>query len=83
MAWLRVRFPRRESRQILRPPEDTSMGAVPLKAAKGARVGKRAMSPVTPTTVAATTGPTPKRWMTLVPDAATTCSSRFLDSVIW
>ena len=34
-----VRFPRRERRQTLRPPEDTSMGAVPLKAAKRSRVG--------------------------------------------
>ncbi len=48
MAWLRMRFPRRESRHTFRPPEDTSMGAVPLKAAKRSRVGKRAMSPVTP-----------------------------------
>ena len=36
------------------------MGAVPLNAAKRSRVGKRAMSPVRPVTVAATTGPTPK-----------------------
>jgi hypothetical protein len=33
--------------------------------------------------VAATTGPTPKMSMTLVPDAATSCSSRFFDSKIW
>ena len=59
------------------------MGAVPLKAAKRSRVGKRAMSPVTPTTVAATTGPTPKMSMVVVPDAATTCSSRFFDSASW
>jgi len=30
MAWLRRRFPRLLSRQILRWPEDTSIGAVPL-----------------------------------------------------
>src|SRR5205085_2047399 len=82
MAWLRVRLPRRESRQTLRPPEETSIGAVPLKAAKRSRVGNQAMSPVTPTTVAATTGPTPKMSMTVVPDAATTCWSRFFDLVI-
>ncbi len=82
-VWLRVRFPRRESRHTLRPPEDTSMGAVPLNAAKQSRVGKRAMSPVMPTTVAATTGPTPKMSMTLVRDAATTWERRFFDSASW
>ena len=30
MAWLMRRFPRRDSRQVLRFPEDTSIGAVPL-----------------------------------------------------
>jgi hypothetical protein len=29
-AWLRRRFPRRDSRQVFRFPEDTSIGAVPL-----------------------------------------------------
>lgn len=48
-----MRFPRRDSRHTLRPPEDTSTGAVPLNAAKRSRVANRAMSPVMPTTVAA------------------------------
>jgi hypothetical protein len=30
MAWLRRRLPRSDSRWIFRPPEDTSIGAVPL-----------------------------------------------------
>jgi hypothetical protein len=34
IAWLSRRLPRRDSRQAFRPPEDTSMGAVPLQAAK-------------------------------------------------
>jgi hypothetical protein len=36
------------------------MGAVPLKAPKRSRLAKRMTSPVMPTIVAATTGPTPK-----------------------
>ncbi len=59
------------------------MGAVPLKAANWSRVGNLAMSPVMPTTVAATMGPTPKMSTTLEPDAVTTCSKRFFDSTIW
>jgi len=35
MAWPCCRFPRLLSRQILRGPQDTSIGAVPLQAAKG------------------------------------------------
>jgi len=34
IAWSSRRLPRRDSRQIFRPPEDTSMGAVPSQAAK-------------------------------------------------
>jgi len=30
MAWLRRRLPRSENRWIFRPPEETSIGAVPL-----------------------------------------------------
>jgi hypothetical protein len=30
MAWLSCRLPRRESRWVIRPPEDTSIGAVPV-----------------------------------------------------
>jgi hypothetical protein len=30
MAWLILRFPRLDSRWILRPPDETSIGAVPL-----------------------------------------------------
>ena len=41
MAWLSRRLPRRDSRQIFRPPEDTSIGAVPFQAAKWSRLGKR------------------------------------------
>ena len=33
MAWFNVRFPRRERRWRILPPEETSMGAVPLHAA--------------------------------------------------
>jgi hypothetical protein len=29
-AWLSCRFPRRERRWVIRPPEDTSMEAVPV-----------------------------------------------------
>jgi len=29
-AWFIRRFPRNDSRQATRPPEDTSVGAVPL-----------------------------------------------------
>lgn len=45
------------------------MGAVPLKAAKWCRLGKRATSPVIPMAVAATTGPTPKILVVEAPDA--------------
>jgi len=34
MAWLMRRFPRSDSRQVVRLPEETSIGAVPLQAAK-------------------------------------------------
>jgi hypothetical protein len=30
MAWLGRRLPRRDSRQVFRRPEETSIGAVPL-----------------------------------------------------
>jgi hypothetical protein len=33
-AWFICRLPRSDSRQATRPPEDTSVGAVPLQAAK-------------------------------------------------
>ena len=32
-AWFSCRFPRRDRRWVIRPPEDTSMGAVPVYAA--------------------------------------------------
>ena len=41
-------------------------GAVPLKAAKRSRLAKRMTSPVMPTIVAATTGPTPKTSVVVV-----------------
>jgi hypothetical protein len=57
--------------KIFRLPEDTSIGAVPLQAAKWSRPGKRETSRTLPITVAATTGPTPNRPARLVPDART------------
>ena len=83
MAWFKCRLPRRESRWTFLPPEDTSIGAVPLKAAKWCRLGKRATSPVIPIAVPATTGPTPKILVVEVPDALTTAASRLRDSLIW
>src|SRR6516165_5683533 len=50
MAWLSRRFPRRDSRQIVRWPEDTSIGAVPLQAAKWSRPGNRDTSRTSPST---------------------------------
>jgi len=40
MAWFSRRFPRSDSRQMMRLPEDTSAGAVPLQAAKQSRAGE-------------------------------------------
>ena len=42
-----------------RPPEDTSMGAVPLYAANWSRLVNRATSPVNPISEQARTGPIP------------------------
>jgi hypothetical protein len=60
MAWLMRRLPRSESRRILRFPEDTPAGAVPLQEAKWSRPGKRDTSAMSPVMVLAMTGPTPK-----------------------
>jgi hypothetical protein len=83
MAWLSRRLPRRESRQIFRRPEDTSIGVVPLQAAKWSRLAKRDTSRTSPVTVAATTGPTPKTSVRVVPEAATAVVSFFFASPIW
>src|SRR5215470_8832451 len=40
MAWPGRRLPRSESRWIFRPPEETSIGAVPLQAANRSRVAE-------------------------------------------
>jgi hypothetical protein len=56
-AWQCRQFPRRDSRQTFRSPEDTSIGAVPLQAAKWSRPGKRDTSRTSPMTAAAMTGP--------------------------
>ena len=61
MAWQSRRFPRRDSRQAFRCPEDTSIGAVPLQAAKWSRFLKREASRTSPMMVAAMTGPTPEQ----------------------
>src|SRR6185437_14352691 len=57
MAWLTRRFPRRDSRWTLRPPEATSTGAVPLQAAKRSLFLKREASRTSPMMTAAVTGP--------------------------
>jgi hypothetical protein len=44
MAWLSWRLPRRDSRWIVYGPDDASIGAVPVKAAKRAAVGNRVTS---------------------------------------
>ncbi len=51
------RFPRSDSRQVLRFPEDTSTGAVPLQEAKWSLVGNRVTSVTSPITVPVLTGP--------------------------
>src|SRR5215831_9273702 len=76
-AWLTRRLPRSDSRQIVRPPEETSTGAVPVQAAKRSLVANRATPATSPITVAAITGPTPKISVRLVPDALTTTASFF------
>src|SRR5215467_14580049 len=83
MAWLRRRLPRRDSRWIFRPPEATSMGAVPLSAAKWSRPGKRDTWRTSPMTAAAMTGPTPNSLVRLVPAARTAVAAFFLVSRIW
>jgi hypothetical protein len=55
-------------------PEDTSIGAVPLQAAKRSRFLKREASRTSPMTVAAITGPTPNRLVRPVPLALTAAS---------
>jgi hypothetical protein len=59
----------------LRGPEDTSIGAVPLQAAKWSRPGKRDTSRTSPMTAAAMTGPTPNSPVRLVPVAWTAAAS--------
>ncbi len=59
------------------------MGAVPLQVAKWSRLAKRDTSRTPPITLAATTGPTPKTSVRVVPDAATATVSFFLASRIW
>src|SRR5262249_3024736 len=64
--------------QTLRPPEDTSTGAVPLYAAKWSRLGNRNTWRTSPITVPAMTGPTPKIPVRLVPEARTAAASFLL-----
>jgi hypothetical protein len=59
----------------LRGPEDTSIGAVPLQAAKWSRPPKRDTSRTSPMTAAAMTGPTPNSPVRLVPAAWTATAS--------
>jgi hypothetical protein len=82
-AWFIRRFPRSDSRQTTRPPEDTSAGAVPLQAAKLSGPGKREMSPTSPGTAAATAGPAPKISVTVVPEARTAAAGFFWTSRRW
>ena len=82
-AWLRRRFPRSNSRQAMRLPEDTPAGAVPLQAANRSFVGNREMSRTSPITVAATAGPTPKTSVRVVPEARTAAASFFFVSRSW
>ncbi len=77
MAWLIARFPRLLSRQTLRPPGETSIGAVPVQAAKWSRPGKRDTSRTSPMMVAAMTGPAPDSPVRLVPDARTAMAGLF------
>ena len=44
IAWFNWRFPRRDNRCTMRPPEPTSIGAVPLYAANRSRLAKRRTS---------------------------------------
>jgi hypothetical protein len=83
MAWLRRRFPRSDSRQVFRFPEDTSIGAVPLQAANRSRLANRVTSVTSPMTVPALTGPMPKTSVTEVPEALTAAASFFLVSRSW
>jgi hypothetical protein len=59
MAWPCRRFPRQDSRCTVRCPQDTSIGAVPLQAAKRSRLPKRDTSRTSPMTAAAMTGADP------------------------
>jgi len=56
---------------------------VPFQAANRSRVANLRTSAASPMTMAATTGPTPNRPVTDVPDALTAVASFFLDSRIW
>ena len=80
MAWFSRRFPRSDSRQMMRLPEDTSAGAVPLSAAKQSGPGNREMSRTSPGTAAATAGPAPDTSVTVVPQARTAAASLHLVS---
>ena len=69
IAWLGLRLPRSGSRQSVRPPEDTSAGAVPWQAAKWSRPGNRNTRRTSPVTVPAMTGAAPDRPVRRAPGA--------------
>jgi hypothetical protein len=83
MAWFTRLFPRRDSRQTLRFPEDTSTGAVLLQAAKWSRPGNRDTSSTSPSTIPAMTGPTPNTSVSVVPEAFTAAASFFFTWLSW
>ncbi len=71
IMWFIRRFPARESRCRTISPDEASMGAVPVHEAYRFRSVNRATSPVSASTRAATTGPTPGRSIRVEPDART------------
>src|SRR6266545_927843 len=58
-AWFSLRSPARDSRWRTTWPLEASSGAVPVWAAKWCLVGNRRTSPTSPSSLAASTGPTP------------------------
>jgi hypothetical protein len=75
IAWLWVRFPRRDSRCTVRPPEFISIGAVRCRRLMtGGR--ESAYVAAQPITIAATIDPTPYRSVNVVADATTASVTR-------
>ncbi len=71
IMWFIRRLPARDRRCRSCSPEEASSGAVPVQEANRLRSAKRLTSPTSARTRAATTGPTPGRFISREPRART------------